>query len=74
MKDLSKLNIEYMGFKVPETEGEVEIEILGLESAIHAIRHRIFILKQSSSVAKHMNDEGSVNEKAVEAESDTKTK
>jgi len=66
MKDLLKLNISYMGYELPETDGEVEIEILGLESAVYAIKHRIYMLKQSASIAKHaIKDRETRNEEAV---------
>lgn len=46
MRDVEKVSIEYVGYKDPSTTDEVDMEILGLESAICAIKHRIATLKQ----------------------------
>lgn len=51
MKELEKLNIQYMGFAQPGTQSEVELEILGLELAIKAAEHRIATLKQGLHLA-----------------------
>ena len=46
MRQVEKLNVEYVGYQEPETEGEVQMEILGLEAAICGIKHRIATLRQ----------------------------
>ena len=52
MKKLEKLSIEYVGYREPETEDEVQMEILGLESAIQGSKHRIAVLKQGVQLNK----------------------
>jgi hypothetical protein len=47
MKQVEALNIEYAGFKTPETELEVEFEIAGLESVACEIQSRIARLRQA---------------------------
>jgi len=47
MRKVEKLNVEYVGYKTPETEKEVEFEICGLESAICEINSRIARLRQA---------------------------
>jgi len=54
MKKLEKLTIEYVGYQQPETEDEVQMEILGLESAIQGAKHRIAVLKQGVQLNKLM--------------------
>ena len=52
MKKLEKLTIEYIGYRDPEIEDEVDMEILGLESAIRGAQHRIAVLKQGVQLNK----------------------
>lgn len=52
MKDLEKLNFNYMGYNKPETSDEVILEILGLELMIKTAEQRIALLKQSLKVAE----------------------
>lgn len=67
MKNVEKLTIEYIGYQNPETEDEVQMEILGLESAICGIRHRIATLKQGVQLNKIMrSNEDKPNVETVE--------
>jgi hypothetical protein len=50
MRNLESLIIKYLGFNNPNTEEEVEITILGLETIIATAQQKIAILKQSSKV------------------------
>jgi len=52
MRDIEKLTIEYIGYKVPNTVDEVDMEILGLKTAICAIEQRIATLRQSVQLEK----------------------
>lgn len=54
MKKVERLTIEYVGYQMPETEDEVEMEILGLESAIQGAKHRIAVLRQGVQLNKLM--------------------
>lgn len=65
MKKLEKLTIEYVGYQQPETEAEVEMEILGLEAAIQGAKHRIAVLKQGVQLNRLMTSEES-NAETVE--------
>lgn len=61
MKKIEKLTIEYVGYQYPETEDEVQMEILGLESAIQGAKHRIAVLRQGVQLNRLMqiSSEGS---------------
>ena len=50
MKKLEDLNVKYVGYAVPVTEDEVELEILGLELAIKCAEQRIALLNQGLKV------------------------
>ena len=52
MKELEKLKVEYVGYSVPTTDEEAELEILGLELAIKCAEQRIAIIKQGSKIAQ----------------------
>ncbi len=56
MRKLQKLNIEYVGYKEPETEVELSMEILGLENAIKNAELRISMLRQGLHLNKMMKD------------------
>ena len=47
MKEMERVDISYVGFKSPETIDEVELEILGLRTAIAVAQQRIAVLEQS---------------------------
>ena len=74
MRQVEKLTVEYIGYQNPETEDEVQMEILGLESAICGIRHRIATLQQGVHLNKLMqtSNEEQPNVKTV-ASSQAKT-
>lgn len=77
MRDVEKVSIEYIGYKDPGTTDEVEMEILGLESAICAIKHRIATLKQGVQLEKMVSKshrEASNAETIKQAKSDTQNK
>jgi len=72
MKEIEKMEIAYAGYNKPDTLEELELEILGLETAISAARQRIAVLKQSAKLQSLMN--GELNEKTVsKASADQKT-
>lgn len=52
MKKLEKQTIKYVGYSSPENEDELEVEVLGLETAIQMAKQRIAILKQSLKLQK----------------------
>ena len=54
MKDLEKLSVQYLGYKTPESETEVKIELLGLDTALAAIMQRKAILLQSVEIKELM--------------------
>lgn len=54
---LKHLKIEYIGIEKPETQAEVEFEILGLETVIADAKNRISQLKQGIALAKLMIEE-----------------
>jgi hypothetical protein len=68
MREIESLMIKYVGYKEPSTEDEVELEILGLRTAIAAAEQRVAVLTQSlklrDMVAKSKLREGP-NEKIV---------
>jgi len=47
MKEIESLMIRYVGYREPRTPDEVELEILGLRTAIAAAGQRIAVLDQS---------------------------
>lgn len=47
MRKLEKVFVEYVGYRQPETMDELELEILGLRTAVAAAKSRIASLKQS---------------------------
>ena len=52
MRKIESLKLDYVGFANPETEGEVEVECLGLELLIKCAEQRIALLKQGLRVAQ----------------------
>lgn len=73
MQSIDKLELKYLGYKEPETEEEVELEILGLRTAIAAAEQRIAVLEQSLKMREIMrNAKGDIDEKAVEKTADSK--
>lgn len=71
MRKIEKLKIEYVGFKSPQTEDEVMLEIHGLETAIYGAQQRIAMLKQSLIVNKMMKESVVDDEKTVETPDST---
>jgi len=72
MREIETVSIEYIGYKSPETEDEIEMEILGLETAIRGAEHRITMLKQGHHLHKMM-DLASQTNKAEESNEKTVT-
>lgn len=75
MKKVESLIIKYVGYKEPSTEAEVELEILGLQTAIAAAKQRIAVLSQGLVLQKLMSEsvkEDTTDEKTVAEASDTK--
>jgi len=56
MRKLQKLNIEYVGYKEPENEEELNMELLGLENAIKNAELRISMLRQGLHLNKMMKN------------------
>ena len=52
MRDLESLKIEYVGYAVPTTKEEAELEILGLQLAIKCAEQRIALIRQGTKVAQ----------------------
>jgi hypothetical protein len=52
MRKVESLIVKYLGYKDPESIDEVELEILGLETAISVAQQRIAVLKQSLKLKK----------------------
>lgn len=74
MKRIEKLTVEYVGYQNPETQEEVDMEILGLESAICGIRHRIVTLRQGVQLNKIMklsNEEQPNVETVISSQAET---
>ena len=75
MRNVESLSIKYVGYGKPLTDDEVMLEILGLRTAIAAIKQRIAVLTQSvqlqhimkQSVVEDKQDEEIVQE-ATDAE------
>ena len=60
MRKLEEVYIKYVGYQEPETEEELEMELLGLETALCAVKSRIAILHQSRHM-KAMMEKASSN-------------
>ncbi len=58
MKDLDKLQINYIGYKEPESVMELEIEIAGLRTAIAFAQQRIAVLEQSLKIRDLIEQNG----------------
>jgi len=56
MRKVESLSIRYVGYKEPENLEEVELEILGLETAMAAAKQRISVLKQSLKLRELMKN------------------
>lgn len=73
MRKVQKLTIEYCGFKEPENEDELTMEILGLENAIKSAELRIATLRQGLQLNIMMKKAQKIgetqNEKIVETPS-----
>ena len=74
MRKVESLSIRYVGYKEPESLDEVELELLGLETAIAAARQRISVLKQSLKLRELMKNSvvEDNNEETVEETPDAK--
>lgn len=75
MKEVESLAIKYIGFREPMTEDEVELEMLGLKTAIAAAEQRIAVLKQSVKLQEIMKKsiaEETVNETISKTGKDNK--
>ncbi len=74
MKKVEGLEIKYIGYNKPQTPEEVDLEILGLRTAIAAAEQRIAVLTQSVMVQYLMNEatiEETSDEKTVEKTSES---
>jgi len=47
MKKVENMAIKYVGFNNPKTEEEVEIEMLGVKTAIATAQQRLAVLEQT---------------------------
>ena len=56
MRKVESLSIRYVGYKEPENADEIELEVLGLETAMAAARQRIAILRQSLQLRELMKN------------------
>ena len=61
MREPEKLKIEYIGYTVPITQDEADVEILGLHLAIKCAEQRIALITQGIRVAQ-------MKQKSVEPE------
>ena len=52
MRKVEKMQVDYVGYKTPETADEVDLEILGLEMAIATAQARIALLRQGLHLNK----------------------
>lgn len=50
MRKPEKVFVEYVGYRQPETMDELELEILGLKTAVAAAQSRIASLEQSKQL------------------------
>jgi hypothetical protein len=57
MRKVESLTIRYVGYKTPESNHEVELEILGLQTAIAAAQQRISVLKQSLKLEELLGEQ-----------------
>lgn len=57
MRKIENCKIEYFGFEEPQTPGEIDLEIHGLNVAIAECNKRIATLKQSLLLAKMVAEE-----------------
>ena len=74
MRKVESLMIKYVGYKEPKTSEEVQLEILGLETAIAAAKQRIAVLTQSVQLQRLMKqsvEEEPKYEKTVQETADT---
>lgn len=74
MRKIESLVIKYVGYNNPETQSEVELELLGLETAIAAANQRIAVLKQSLKLQSLMHESAveETNDKTVEEDAGAK--
>jgi len=56
MRKVQNLTINYCGYKEPETEEELQMEILGLENAAKNAELRISMLRQGLHLNKMMKN------------------
>ena len=73
MRKVESLAIKYVGHKEPQTNEEVELEVLGLLTAIAAAKQRIAVLKQGVMLQHVMNasvEKETTDEKTVEKTSE----
>ena len=64
MRKIESLSIRYVGYKDPSTSEEVELELLGLQTAIAAAKQRMAVLKQGLYL-RGMSEKDAVNEETV---------
>ena len=50
MREVEKVFVEYVGYRQPDTLDELELEILGLKTAIAAAHARVASLEQSKQL------------------------
>lgn len=55
MRKLEEVYVKYIGYQEPDSEDELEMELLGLDTALYAIKSRIAILQQSRHMKKMMD-------------------
>jgi hypothetical protein len=68
MRKVEKLAVSYCGYKDPDTEEELEMEILGLQNAIKNAELRISMLKQGlqlNRMIKTASEGVKLNEKTI---------
>ncbi len=56
MRKVESLTIKYVGYGMPESEEEIDLEVLGLKTAIAAANQRISVLKQSLQLREIMKN------------------
>jgi len=71
MRKVEGLAIKYVGYNNPESADEVDLELLGLRTAIAAAEQRIAVLKQSLKLQLLMKD--AVVEEPADEETVTET-
>ena len=75
MRKVESLMIKYVGYKEPSTKTELDLEILGLQTAIAAAKQRIAVLNQGLVLQKLMSEsvkEDKTDEQTVAKTSNTK--